>query len=61
MAAGYMEFFISQLEQAILKTLFGIDGNENSIIEEKHLMRSIPRNTFTVPLPTIHKALLLQS
>lgn len=35
-AVGYMEFFILQLEQAILKILFGIDGNENSIIEEKH-------------------------
>lgn len=58
MAAGYMEFFSSQLEQAIFKTLFGIDGNENSIIE-KHLMKSSSRNTFTVPLPTIHKALLL--
>lgn len=59
MAAGYMEFFSSQLEQAIFKTLFGIDGNENSIIEEKHLMKSSARNTLTVPLPTIHKALLL--
>lgn len=59
MAAGYMEFFSSQLEQAIFKTLFGIDGTENSIIEEKNLMKSSARNTFTVPLPTIHKALLL--
>lgn len=55
MAAGYMEFFSSQLEQAIFKTLFGIDGNENSIIEEKHLMKSSARNTFTVPLPPFTK------
>lgn len=54
-----MAFFSSQSEQAIFKTLFDIDSNENSIIEEKHLMKSSARNTFTVSLPTIHKALLL--
>lgn len=59
MAAGYKEFFSLQLEQAIFKTLLGIDGNENSIIDEKHLKKSSARNSFTVPLPTIHIALLL--